>query len=1027
VRASLRAQADRRLGRVEQAVQSGDRYFRAGLPEEAAAQAGGSAAAAISLRGSVSAAGGARQATGVQVLGVDDSFWSFAASPPTARPSFAGVLVNRELAARLGVAAGEQVVVRIAAVSGMASDAPLSGSTAAPIVLRLEIAGITGPESLGEFSLAIAGSVPPTLFMDRETLATRLGRPGRANTALFAGTPGPAISAALAASFTLADAGLSVRPAGTGSELVSDRVFIPAAAQAAAQAAANGAAETGRGILTYFVDLISAGSRSVSYSFVSSAGPGRVPADLADDEVVLNAWAARELQAGLGSRIEMSFSVPADDPAGGLVPRRAAFTVRSVTPITDDDRSLMPDFPGFVGVRDCRAWDPGVPLDLSRITARDQDYWEQWAGSPRAFVTLAAAQRMWANRFGAVTAVRLPSADLRAVAAAIEARLAPSDFGITLSPVRELGQEASQHGVDFGSLFVGLSFFLVAAALLLVFLLALLAVQHRGREIRTLRALGLTRGRIASLFVAEGAAAAAAGALAGMPLGFAFLRLVVTGLAGAWKDAVAATALVPVIGGASMAMGAAAGFAASLLVVAAAALRVTRDRAPAQGRRRASRARRGMAAALAAGGAACAAASLAFLPSPTSYLAAGGAVLVLSVGLAGLAAGGVGTRAARGVPSLGGLAAAAAVRRRSRSLAVMALFACGVFLVAAVGANRPAVTDPGLRSSGTGGFDLVSDTTLPVPHERLARVAGSLPHGSDLAGLRVLPGDDASCLSLARAAHPRLVGIPRGAFRGRFAFTGTASRLPDPWALLDGVPGGAVIPAVADETVITWTLGMKIGDEIPYTAEDGTPLRVRLVAGLAVSVFQGALLVAEDALARYFPSVSGASLLLVDSPTAQAGTARSVLDAALASVGPATEEAALRLARFQGVEVTYLAIFGFLGWLGMLLGAAGLGVVVLRNIEEERGELAVLRAVGIPRGAILRLLLVENLLPVAAGLLAGAAAAVVAVGPGAATGAVNLVPLAGQVALLAAAAAVSVTACALALPAHRLIAQLRVE
>jgi putative ABC transport system permease protein len=49
-----------------------------------------------------------------------------------------------------------------------------------------------------------------------------------------------------------------------------------------------------------------------------------------------------------------------------------------------------------------------------------------------------------------------------------------------------------------------------------------------------------------------------------------------------------------------------------------------------------------------------------------------------------------------------------------------------------------------------------------------------------------------------------------------------------------------------------------------------------------------------------------------------------------------------------------------LGGLGLLLGSAGLGVVVLRNVLERRGELGLLQAVGFRRRTLQWLVLSEH-------------------------------------------------------------------
>ena len=82
-----------------------------------------------------------------------------------------------------------------------------------------------------------------------------------------------------------------------------------------------------------------------------------------------------------------------------------------------------------------------------------------------------------------------------------------------------------------------------------------------------------------------------------------------------------------------------------------------------------------------------------------------------------------------------------------------------------------------------------------------------------------------------------------------------------------------------------------------------------------------------------------------------------------------------RLADFLEVENTYLAIFQALGGLGLLLGSVGLGIVILRNVLERRGELALLQAVGFRRRALERFVVSEHWLLVFRGLAIGLVAA----------------------------------------------------
>jgi ABC-type antimicrobial peptide transport system permease subunit len=89
-----------------------------------------------------------------------------------------------------------------------------------------------------------------------------------------------------------------------------------------------------------------------------------------------------------------------------------------------------------------------------------------------------------------------------------------------------------------------------------------------------------------------------------------------------------------------------------------------------------------------------------------------------------------------------------------------------------------------------------------------------------------------------------------------------------------------------------------------------------------------------------------------------------------------------RLAQLDAVENAYLAMFQVLGGLGVLLGTAGLGLVVFRNVMERRGELGLMRAVGFSTRQLRALVLWEHWFLLAMGLGVGVVAGLAAVLPG---------------------------------------------
>ena len=88
-----------------------------------------------------------------------------------------------------------------------------------------------------------------------------------------------------------------------------------------------------------------------------------------------------------------------------------------------------------------------------------------------------------------------------------------------------------------------------------------------------------------------------------------------------------------------------------------------------------------------------------------------------------------------------------------------------------------------------------------------------------------------------------------------------------------------------------------------------------------------------------------------------------------------------RLANFLAVQNTYLSTFQTLGGLGLLLGTLGLATVMVRNVLERRGELALLSALGFRRSSLAWLVLVETGVLLVCGLATGTIAALVAMIP----------------------------------------------
>jgi putative ABC transport system permease protein len=246
----------------------------------------------------------------------------------------------------------------------------------------------------------------------------------------------------------------------------------------------------------------------------------------------------------------------------------------------------------------------------------------------------------------------------------------------------------------------------------------------------------------------------------------------------------------------------------------------------------------------------------------------------------------------------------------------------------------------------------------------------------------VRDGDDASCLNLNRAQQPKLLGVKPGLLHNQKAFSFVNEFQWMNLSMSNAMDMHAnSILGVGDAASIQWALHKKIGDALSYRDERGNDFDVRLVGGLANSILQGSIIIDEAEFTRRFPSVSGYRMFLIDCPSNALPQVSAELSRALQDYGFEVTPTAQRLAAFNAVQNTYLNTFQVLGGLGLLLGSVGLGIVVLRNVLERRGELALLIAVGFRRARVQKLVLAEHAALLGLGLAIGILSALVAILP----------------------------------------------
>ncbi len=1007
VKYTLQKTLEARLGKVEFAVLPQGRFFRAALADDLEQQLGGAVAPVLQVAGIITNDDGSQRVNRVQVLGVTDKFYAVGpGKSPDGKGAMGEVVLSEAVARRLGAAAGDEIVLRVEKPGLMPREVPLASDKDRTIASRLKVQAIAGDSMFGRFDLQANQTSALNVFVPLSWLGAQIEQPGRANMLLAMDHPrgftATALSAAIRNAWQLADAGLELErlPQPNTLELRSRRIFIDEAIGTAAVEAG----EKAESILTYFVNEIRLGDKATPYSMVAALDS----VHLGNDEIMINQWLADDLNARIGDSVDMSYFVIG--PQRKLQEDRSRLKVVKIVPLDDPlcDSKLMPAFPGLADVNNCRDWKPGIPIDLGKIRPKDEQYWNEHRGTPKAFLSLEAGQQRWRNQYGSLTAVRYPGREglAQQIARRLRSTIDPSTLGLFFQPIRARAMQASLQGTDFGELFLGLSMFLIAAAVILIGLLFVFGIESRSQQVGLLMAVGWPARRVRRLLLAEGGLVALLGTAAGVAVGLLYTRLMVYGLATLWSGAVGGTAVYFHARVLTLLLGGLGGLVAALFAIWL-TLRKQATR-PAQvlmaggleesipGSISPSRGRWGI---LAASVAFAGVAILLFV-TPASggeavagaFFGAGALLLIgtLSLSQAMLRIAG---SSVQPMASLHGLGLRNTTRRSGRSVATIGVLACGVFLVVGVWVFRQGpVENPQVRDSGTGGFALYGESSVPILPD-LSTESGRKQLGLAGQGLddlqavqfRVREGDDASCLNLNRAQQPRLLAVSADALTQRkaFRFIGRikGAGQEQGWGLLRMDLGGGAVPAVGDERTIKWSLHKNIGDEVEYTDEMGRPFRVRIAGVLASSVLQGSLIIAENEFVARFPSVDGYRVFLIDAPADRADAVAQKLSSGLRDYGLVLTPTQERLAVFSAVENTYLSIFMALGGLGLVLGSVGLGLVVLRNMLERRGELAMLRAVGFGRGQLQRMVFYEHWGLMLAGLMCGVISALVAVIP----------------------------------------------
>lgn len=956
VRATLVRRVAERLGNTETILFS--RYAFLSDSILAAPSLRGSAKGVLLTDGFISRNG---KLIPVYVWGVDD--------PHVAEGS---ARINPSLAEELRLGPGEEIALRLPA-TGLVPSGSLFVTGNYTTSLRLSNAGLLTAGEGGNLNLRNEQVLPLNLFVNRAELAGALEVEGKINLIL---SPRTLSAADWEQAWDVGLSGLTARRKEDCAEITSGRVFL----QEEVVRTICRDNEAPNRLFSYLANSIERGEASIPYSFVTAMDRYK-DKKLGKDEILLSNYAADRLRAREGDTIRIRYYV--SEGLKTLDTAEVRLRVGRVVPLSEwvADGTLSADFPGLSDVERCTDWDSDLPIRMDRITDEDERYWDLYRSTPKAIIPYEAVVADWSNAFGSATAVRVSNPE------PVLGNLRADMFGIQLIHPREAGIYAARNGVDFSGLFLALGFFIIVSALLLMYSPLSEMLYRRGGEISLLRSLGYSRGRIGKLLWMESMPVAAVAALVGIIAGLLYTALILWLLGNVWKGATQTDGfgvypdVWTVVAGTLVSVGLSLGL---LRLAVVRALREREGRVVAHARSLRKRAIPAVAASLLMVG--LVVANLMVLRSVVLFMFIG----VMWIGVAALW--GDFRLFSKGKSfdgytlSISHLPWASLYAGRKQAVISFLTLAIGVFIVFSVGLNRKGFVDSSQIRTGTGGYSLWCESGVPVYYDL------TTPAGKDRLSLTDLPADveilqclrhnadDASCLNLNKVSTPTVLGVDMAALSGTdFRIERTIYK-EDRAGIFQRMRErrDSVYPALVDATVLTWGIGMSLGDTLYYEGDRGRRVGLRLVGTLSNSVFQGNLLVDRAGFSDIWGETTGSEVFLLK--TREPERVKDLFSQALNEYGVRVSTTNDRLRQFNEVTDTYLTIFMTLGGLGLLIGILSFVIIIRKNLVMRHEEIRLYFTLGFTEPLIGRILYRENIKVPLYAILVGVTGALISVG-----------------------------------------------
>lgn len=571
------------LGEVDEVISS-DRFFNESVMGRLAENEDLSnvidhLAPLIYLSGIVENPSNSARTMGANIIGFDNTFLDFG-SLISVEGSELGytleaneVFINDALAEEIGLGKGDRVNISFSRVDKVFEAIFLGDSKNTNLKVQFEVKDIVSTNGLGRFQLNANRNAPQNIYVDIESLRLLFKSEDAVNMILVSNTGDEKggtklcnrvssdLESALDEALGFEDAGFRIiqNTEKNYVALESDDIFFSYDFfELISDNPEITKMNSSSPVLTYFYNTLTHESYTVAYSTISAYDSDidsefglftlngtseMVKGTLAENEIIINSWTAERLQAEVGDNLQMNYSVM--DEFYNVQYLSTNFTIKHIVDIEGkaNDSMLMPSFPGIEGKISVFDWDPPFPMNLNLITDDDEQYWEDYEGTPKAFIGLSEASNLWETDIGNITQVRIApkqgenlSELTHEVEEVLNEYVGMGEASLFIKSVKQDALKSAEGITLFTEMFLAFSTACIIAAAVLIMLLITLRVESRMAEIGILRALGFRIGVINHILLLEGLVIAIIGSILGVAFGLLFGFFLIGGMNTFWSS-----------------------------------------------------------------------------------------------------------------------------------------------------------------------------------------------------------------------------------------------------------------------------------------------------------------------------------------------------------------------------------------------------------------------------------------------------------------------------------------------------------